>query len=653
MLTKVSAVLKLLNPPEPHEKADTFFLSDGMKLNLALIGGLAEDGDMQIRIHWLLQLVNMTLHNETQNFNFTLLDNFLDNIKMNGLKPGFEVMGNPSDFFRNFENKTEIDMWRHLVTKLATHYIGRYGLNYVQSWNFESWNEPDNHDFDNITMSLKGFLNYYDATSEGLLAANQNLRLGGPGNRLIPGRSPISWALLQHCYNGTNYYFTNKTDVRLDYLSIHQKGSGQSLYILQEEIKIFNYIKQIYPKFSHLPIYNDEADPLVGWNLPLPWRGDATYAAIIAKVISQHWHVQLSSNNPLPTYSLLSNDNAFLSYQPHIFEQRTLTARFQINNTGVPYVILIRKPAYNILKLLTYLGKTPLPLSISGLFFRPNKISCRIKIFLFVVNDRDVPINSSNVGAIVATHNQTLNQENWYLSALLYYSNDTNITCNITARIKLDIKNLPSMPSNLMASWYIMDNNAKTNPFLVWKQMGQPASPSRRQLRQMMNAEEPIRKGPFPIFTSYYSKKIKMHSPGVRLLHVCQKPLEVPGAVSQLKNMTLVSNIHIHNITSNIILISWKTKTVNTKYRNANILYRNIVSLIVGALKHLKLNCQGTLQLDRIIELTPRIQFFNTFHYMGKAETDKRVSGFYRIRVIDYWNRSGPYSKPFKYGGGS
>lgn len=33
---------------------------------------------------------------------------------------------------------------------------GRYGLKHVSKWNFETWNEPDHHDFDNVSMTLQG-----------------------------------------------------------------------------------------------------------------------------------------------------------------------------------------------------------------------------------------------------------------------------------------------------------------------------------------------------------------------------------------------------------------------------------------------------------------------------------------------------------------
>lgn len=54
-------------------------------------------------------------------------------------------------------------------------------------------------------------------------------------------------------------------------------------------------------------------------------------------------------------FGLLSNDNAFLSYFPYQFTQRTLLARFQVNNTQPKYVEFVKKPIYSIFGLLSQL----------------------------------------------------------------------------------------------------------------------------------------------------------------------------------------------------------------------------------------------------------------------------------------------------------
>lgn len=54
--------------------------------------------------------------------------------------------------------------------------------------------------------------------------------------------------------------------------------------ILQSEIVTLEEIAHMFPRYKFIPVYNDEGDPLVGWNLAEEWRADATYAAIVVKV---------------------------------------------------------------------------------------------------------------------------------------------------------------------------------------------------------------------------------------------------------------------------------------------------------------------------------------------------------------------------------
>lgn len=62
------------------------------------------------------------------------------------------------------------------------------------------------------------------------------------------------------------------------------QGGGHSLYILQQEVEAVEQIQKLFPNFASVPIYNDEADPMVGWSVPQLWRADVTYAAMVVKV---------------------------------------------------------------------------------------------------------------------------------------------------------------------------------------------------------------------------------------------------------------------------------------------------------------------------------------------------------------------------------
>ena len=58
-------------------------------------------------------------------YNFTYLDHVIKNLWSNGLKPGFELMGNPSDYYHDFEDKEQVYQWKRLVYTVAKRYISR------------------------------------------------------------------------------------------------------------------------------------------------------------------------------------------------------------------------------------------------------------------------------------------------------------------------------------------------------------------------------------------------------------------------------------------------------------------------------------------------------------------------------------------------
>ncbi|XP_047271606.1 alpha-L-iduronidase isoform X2 [Homo sapiens] len=455
-------------PPLPHSQADQYVLSWDQQLNLAYVGAVPHRGIKQVRTHWLLELV--TTRGSTGrglSYNFTHLDGYLDLLRENQLLPGFELMGSASGHFTDFEDKQQVFEWKDLVSSLARRYIGRYGLAHVSKWNFETWNEPDHHDFDNVSMTMQGFLNYYDACSEGLRAASPALRLGGPGDSFhTPPRSPLSWGLLRHCHDGTNF-FTGEAGVRLDYISLHRKGARSSISILEQEKVVAQQIRQLFPKFADTPIYNDEADPLVGWSLPQPWRADVTYAAMVVKVIAQHQNLLLANTTSAFPYALLSNDNAFLSYHPHPFAQRTLTARFQVNNTRPPHVQLLRKPVLTAMGLLALLDEEQLWAEVS--------------------QAGTVLDSNHTVGVLASAHRPQGPADAWRAAVLIYASDDTRAHPNRSVAVTLRLRGVPPGPGLVYVTRYL--DNGLCSPDGEWRRLGRPVFPTAEQFRRMRAAE--------------------------------------------------------------------------------------------------------------------------------------------------------------------
>ncbi|KAM6226921.1 alpha-L-iduronidase isoform 4-T4 [Spheniscus humboldti] len=548
-------------PPLPHSRADLFDLSKDQEMNLAYISSVPHGGIEQVRIHWLLELVALRVMNGELHYNFTALDNLMD---------------------RLWENKLIPD---------------RYGLEHVAKWNFETWNEPDHHDFDNVSMTVKGFLNYYDACSEGLRAASPLLKFGGPADSFHPlPKSPICWSLLCHCYNGTNF-FTGETGVRLDYISLHKKGGGSSLYILQQEVEAVEQIQKLFPDFASVAIYNDEADPMVGWSIPQLWRADVTYAAMVVKVIIQHQNLLISKANNSINYTLLSNDNAFLSYYPHYFTQRTLTARFQMNNTKPPHVQMVRKPVLTVMGLLALLGEK--------------------QIFAEVSSSEGKSTQNSTIGVLASVHTPSEMQlsDSWQATLLMYSSEDNRTSSNIST-VTVNATRFPKLRELVYVTYYL-DNN-QTNPYLKWKKLGSPDFPSPEQFQQIRDAEDPVATGPFPFPEGgILTLKQDFPVPSVFLIHICARPRSAPDQVTAVRLIPL---------TKGQVIVLWDDSCVNSK-------------------------CIKTFE----VEFSPdgkayqRINAKDTIFTLWVYSPGSSVSGFYRVRAIDYWGKAGLSSLPVEY----
>lgn len=543
----------------------------------------------------MLELVTAQDIGGQPQYNFTKLDQLIDLLWINGLRPGFELMGSVSNYFTDFEDKSQVFEWRNLVYLIAKRYIEQYGLGTVSQWNFETWNEPNNHDFDNVSVSIQGFLNYYDACSEGLLAASSLLKFGGPGDSChSPPHSPYCWAMLQHCFNGTNY-FTGETGVRIDYIALHKKGGGFSLPILQQEIQTMGEIQERFPRFSSLPVYNDEADPLVGWSRPQEWRADVTYAAMVVKVINQHQDLLLADPTSTINYTLLSNDNAFLSYHPHPFTQRTLTARFQVNNTQPPHVQIIRKPVLSVMGLLALLGETQVlsqVLSSTG--------------------------TNSTVGVLASIHSPVTERgsDSWQ-AALLLFNSDDNSSSTDTDDVRLSLKGLAAQKGLVYVAYYI-DNNV-TNPYGLWQSMGRPDFPTAEQFRRLRSAQDPHVDGPLEVPAGdTLTLRARLSLPSVLLVHICARPKAEPDQVNGLRFI---------RITKGQVLIVWSDHCVDSKC-----IKTFEVEFSPDHEEFSRINTQNTI--------------FTSYVY---SPVDLQVGGLYRVRAVDYWGRPGQYSLPERY----
>jgi len=356
--------------------------------NHAWIAAVPNKGIKNVRIHSLLNMitaigeVNHPLPGSA--YNFTLLDTLLDSlVNDHGLSIGFELMGNPrtdpnskTGVYTSWKDSSQLQGWRVMVATLIQRYIGRYGLDAVATWRFEPWNEPDHGCNEKLKWHIEcdqsSWLGYWDACVAGLADGSPGRKLlwGGPGSGAGTTTSWVLPALLNHLQELEK----SNGSYHCDFIQWHSKGvlPGMPSYALSDgnnkcntlnDIDIADYIAENFPHIAaSLPLGNEEADVEGGWSKVLPWRADAMDAAGITRILAMHEDTIVNNKTFLSknvTWDYLANDNAFLNYGDAWFEQRTLIARFEMNETNT--VETIKKPTINTMAMLSLLGDRRIP----------------------------------------------------------------------------------------------------------------------------------------------------------------------------------------------------------------------------------------------------------------------------------------------------
>jgi L-iduronidase len=530
----------------------SLLLTEDMRQQIIYCGAIPRNGIRYVRIHYLLELVSVVFDGENATeYDWSRLDQGLDQLVANHLAPVFELMGIPNGQFNSFCDDLQLRRWRNLVSNLAEHLIERYGIEEINTWYFESWNEPDAGWWHEFPHNETAFFNYYDASATGLKAVNSSLCIGGPGTcRTL---SNLFKTFLAHCDHGRNY-FTQSEDAKgvpLDFISIHEKGAPankeditpQTDALLQREKEIIQYIQDNHPSLANLPIMNNECDPQVGWKDFHTWHARPYYAAWAAKSLVKHM-TQFIDGMGI-NYRLLSNDHGFLGS----WGNRTLLTHFgnqdwledgqskhanlkawEQKNFATPPFAMVKKPIFNAMTLFACLGDQRLQTTIT----EPKKNAA----------------HSSDIGALATKSNEGA------ISILIYNSNDQFYTAG-TKSIQIILQGLP-YPSYRLVHYRIDDKHG--DPFLLWE-AGHAFKIPDPDLLSRMRAIQETQLMVFPRIVNIQNSKtqlkfqLPMHSVSLLLLI----PIPEPG----LPKITAIQKRTFQGIHSEEHLISWSTNQPN------------------------------------------------------------------------------------------
>ncbi len=476
-----------------------WLLDDDMQAALAYAGSVPRAGIGFVRIHYLLDLAGgRDVGREGARYNWSRLDAGLDVLARSGLKPFFELMGNPAGAFNDFTDQAQLEAWRRVVCDLAEHLVARYGREEVRSWYFESWNEPDiGFGWKQWADDPEPFCRYYDACAAGLADADPCLRLGGPGT--CGTLSELFRRFLTHCDEGVNS-LTGGARVPLEFISVHEKGAKScdedltpdSLGICRREARIIEYVRREHPGLADVPFMNNECDPQTGWGRVHTWRARPYYAAIAAKII--HQHVRELADGMGVDYGLLSNDNGFLGTWGH----RTLVARFGEGDR----FWLVKKPILNLMVLLAMLGER------------------RVEV-------RQSP-DSDHLGALAT------GDDGGQLAVLLYHSAD-RITSSGSERVRLALERVP-FGAAVLAHYRLDEGHG--DPCVRWEQSGAPYDLSPEQFGALQECQEPpLLEAPRQVEPEGGRLELEfdLPLPAVSLVLLTPKPDAAPGRVEGLR----------------------------------------------------------------------------------------------------------------------
>lgn len=173
-------------------------------------------------------------------YDWTILDNIFDAYLANGVRPYVQIGFMPEalsiqpqpyqhrwtptakyeEIYTGWAYPPEdYDQWGELVYQWAKHCVDRYGKEEVETWYWETWNEP------NIGYwqgTHEEFCKLHDVAIAAVKRALPTAKVGGPD---VAGHGgEFMTKFLEHVLTGTNHA-TGKVGTPMDFVSFHAKGS--------------------------------------------------------------------------------------------------------------------------------------------------------------------------------------------------------------------------------------------------------------------------------------------------------------------------------------------------------------------------------------------------------------------------------------------
>lgn len=404
-------------------------------------------------------------------YDFTILDRIMDAYITSNVKPYFQLgfmpkalSTQPEPYEHRWDPKQKYDAiytgwtyppkdynkWSNLCYEVTKHYVERYGKEEVESWYFQTWNEP------NIGYwkgTREEFFKLNDYAIAGVKRALPTARVGGP-DLAGPGGDWMK-AFIEHCVNGTNYA-TGEKGTPLDFVSHHAKGMPTSvdghvrmginrqLRNIDDGMKIF----ASYPQTKNLPIVIGESDPegcAACQGPDLQYRNSTMYSSYTAASFARK--IELNDRHGTNLEGALTW--AFL------FEDQPLFAGFRVlASDEIDHAVL------NVFRFFAKLGGDRVAVTSTGAIALDDMLAHGVR------GEADVSAIATRDGNRIAI--------------LVWHYHDDDVAGQ-DANVSITLAGVPSDVARLKMSESRIDR-AHGNAFPLFLEMGSPATPTREQL---------------------------------------------------------------------------------------------------------------------------------------------------------------------------
>ncbi|WP_165228779.1 GH39 family glycosyl hydrolase [Aquisphaera insulae] len=333
--------------------------------------------------------------------------------------------------------------WAELVYRWVRHCVEAYGRDEVESWYWETWNEP------NIGYwrgTPEEFQKLHDFAIDAVRRALPTARVGGPDCAGSGGK----WArdFLEHCLRGTNQA-TGKVGTPLDFISFHAKGSPN---VVDGHVRmgIATHLRTVedgfklvasFPELKGKPIVIGESDPegCAACQGPrLGYRNGTMYSSYTAASFARK--LDLAERTGVNLEGALTWAFEFEGQPPFAGFRALASAGIDL-------------PVLNVFRMFSLMGGRRLTLESSH------------AVGLDEILARGVS-GEPDVSAIAALDGETL-------AVLLWHYHDDDVP-GPEADITVDLTGLPRGEGAALIHHYRIDAD-HGNAYEAWKRMGSPA----------------------------------------------------------------------------------------------------------------------------------------------------------------------------------